>query len=58
MNPLSQALIGPAAEIWSIPDAKHVRGLPTHPEECERRVVGFFDDALLGDTGEQAPGDE
>ena len=27
-------------------DVKHIRGLQTHPEEYERRVVGFFDRAL------------
>jgi hypothetical protein len=47
MNPLYQALIGPSAEIWSIPDAQHVKGLQTHPEEYERRVVDFFDAALV-----------
>jgi hypothetical protein len=46
MNPVYQRLIGPSAEIWSIPDARHIKGLQTHPEEYERRVVGFFDRAL------------
>ena len=49
MNPVYQRLIGPSAEIWEIDDARHIRGLQTHPEEYERRVVGFFDRALLGD---------
>ena len=49
MNPVYQRLIGPSAEIWSIPDARHIKGLQTHPEEYERRVVGFFDRSLLGD---------
>lgn len=48
LNPTYQRLIGPSASIWSIPDAPHIKGLSTHPEEYERRVVGFFDDALLG----------
>ncbi len=30
----------------AIDDAKHIKGLQTHPEEYERRVVGFFDRAL------------
>jgi hypothetical protein len=38
--------IGPSAEVWQIDDVKHIRGLQTHPEEYERRVVGFFDRAL------------
>ena len=33
-------------------DVQHIKGLATHPEEYERRVVGFFDQALLG--GESA----
>ena len=31
-------------------DVRHIKGLQTHPEEYERRVVGFFDDALLDDA--------
>jgi hypothetical protein len=34
--------------IWEVPEAQHVAGLETHPREYERRVIGFFDDALLG----------
>ena len=48
MNPLYQRLIGNSADIWAIDDAKHIKGLQTHPEEYERRVVRFFDHALLG----------
>jgi hypothetical protein len=47
MNPVYQRLIGPSAQIWAIDDARHIKGLQTHPEEYERRVVGFFDEALL-----------
>jgi hypothetical protein len=47
MNPVYQRLIGSSADIWSIRDARHIKGLQTHPEEYERRVVGFFDRALL-----------
>ena len=50
MNPLYQRLIGPSAEIWAMDDVRHIRGLQSHPEEYERRVVGFFDDALLDDA--------
>ena len=39
---------GEPKTLWEIPDAKHVGGLAARPAEYERRVVGFFDDALLG----------
>jgi hypothetical protein len=48
MTPRYARLIGPSAEVWRIPDAMHMKGLAAHPEEYERRVVGFFDRALLG----------
>jgi uncharacterized protein len=44
-------LAGPNSSIWEIPDAMHIRGLATHPEEYEKRVVGFFDEALLSSAG-------
>jgi len=34
--------------LWKIPEARHVGGLEARPGEYERRVVGFFDQALLG----------
>lgn len=34
--------------IWEISDAGHTDGLDAHPKEYERRVINFFDDALLG----------
>jgi uncharacterized protein len=34
-------------ELWEIPEANHVGGLDARPQEYERRVVGFFDRALL-----------
>jgi hypothetical protein len=37
--------------LWEIPEAGHVGGREARPEEYERRVVGFFDDALLGGAG-------
>jgi fermentation-respiration switch protein FrsA (DUF1100 family) len=42
------AAAGEPKELWEIPDAGHVGGMTAHPEEYERRVVGFFDGALLG----------
>jgi uncharacterized protein len=33
--------------LWEIPEADHMGGIDVRPAEYERRVVGFFDDALL-----------
>jgi hypothetical protein len=35
-----------SAELWEIPESKHVQGIKARPAEYERRVVGFFDQAL------------
>jgi hypothetical protein len=48
MNPTYHRLAGPQASIWELDDAPHVRALETHPEEYERRVIGFFDETLSG----------
>jgi len=37
---------GSRAQLWEIPEAKHTGGIKARPAEYERRVVGFFDDAL------------
>jgi len=34
-------------QIWEVPDGQHIAGITTQPGEYERRVIGFFDDALL-----------
>jgi len=34
--------------IWEVPGSGHVGGIDARPKEYERRVVGFFDEALLG----------
>jgi uncharacterized protein len=34
-------------EIWEVPGSTHMGGMKAQPEEYERRVVGFFDRALL-----------
>ena len=34
-------------EHWNLPDAHHTRAIREHPEAYERRVVGFFNAALL-----------
>jgi hypothetical protein len=38
--------VGPK-EIWEIPEADHIQGITARPREYERRVVDFFDSALL-----------
>ena len=35
-------------QLWEVPRGGHVGGIDVFPREYERRVVGFFDDALLG----------
>jgi uncharacterized protein len=32
--------------LWEIPESKHTGGIDARPQQYERRVVGFFDDAL------------
>jgi uncharacterized protein len=39
---------GRPKEIWEVPGAQHVGGITTRPAEYERRVMAFFDQALLG----------
>ena len=37
-------------EIWEVPGSGHMKGIEAQPQEYERRVVRFFDRALLGDN--------
>ena len=37
---------GEPKELWEVPGAGHTGGLDAQPAEYERRVVGFFEDAL------------
>jgi pimeloyl-ACP methyl ester carboxylesterase len=41
------AAAGQPKEIWKVPGAGHTGGLEAQPEEYERRIVAFFDNALL-----------
>ena len=41
---------GEPKELWEVPGAAHTAALAASPHEYERRVVGFFDHALLGTT--------
>jgi dienelactone hydrolase len=36
--------------IWEVPGSGHVGGMDARPKEYEQRVVGFFDQALLGQS--------
>jgi dienelactone hydrolase len=40
------AAAGDNSTLWEIPESGHVGGLEARPDEYERRVVGFFDEAL------------
>jgi hypothetical protein len=44
---------GPKA-IWAIPGVGHMGGFDANPKEYERRVVAFFDHALLKATPESS----
>jgi len=48
LTPDYARIAGPDASLWSVPDAPHIKAIATAPTEYERRVVGFFDEALLG----------
>ena len=41
---------GQPKQIWEVPEGDHTRGLDVRPKEYERRVIGFFDEALLKQT--------
>ena len=47
LNPEYFKAAGEPKTLWAIPESKHVGGLAARPAEYERRVIGFFDDALL-----------
>lgn len=47
-QPLYYAAAGAPKEIWRVPGSGHTGGLEAQPAEYERRVVEFFDGALLG----------
>ena len=47
LNPSYYEAAGQPKQLWAIPDAGHMEGIKAHPKEYERRVVAFFDRALL-----------
>jgi hypothetical protein len=48
LNPKYYAAAGQPKQSWEIPEASHTGGIVARPKEYERRVIGFFDQALLG----------
>jgi len=47
-NELFTATVGERATLWVAPDAPHTGAFSLYPDEYERRVIAFFDAALLG----------
>jgi fermentation-respiration switch protein FrsA (DUF1100 family) len=47
MNPTYYRLAGRPKAIWAIPEADHIQGITARPKEYERRIVDYFDRALL-----------
>jgi hypothetical protein len=48
LNPKYYAAAGEPKSIWEITKGQHTGGIDVVPAEYERRVIGFFDRALLG----------
>ena len=49
LNPRYYAAASEPKTLWKIAEGKHTGGIEARPAEYERRVVGFFDEHLLGD---------
>jgi len=47
-QPKYYAAAGDPKDIWEVPGSSHTGGIDAQPVEYQRRVVGFFDAALLG----------
>ena len=47
-NKLFYAAARRPKQIWEVPGGQHIAGITTQPKEYERRLIGFFDRALLG----------
>jgi uncharacterized protein len=47
LTPDYARIAGPDASLWTVQDAPHIKAIQTAPAEYERRVVAFFDEALL-----------
>ena len=42
------AAAGEPRQLWKVPGAEHTGGIEARPAEYERRVIAFYDRALLG----------
>ena len=51
LTPRYYAKAGEPKALWRVPGASHTGGIDAHPREYERRVVAFFDHALLDRAG-------
>jgi fermentation-respiration switch protein FrsA (DUF1100 family) len=49
-NKLFYAAAGEPKQVWEVAGGQHIAGITTQPKEYERRVIGFFDNALLERT--------
>jgi hypothetical protein len=47
-QPKYHTAAGEPKTIWKVPGAGHTGGIDAQPAEYEQRVVGFFDEGLLG----------
>jgi hypothetical protein len=47
LNPEYFKAAGEPKTLWAIPESKHTGGLAARPADYERRVIRFFNDALL-----------
>ena len=54
-QPKYYAAAGQPKQLWKVPGAEHTGGLKAQPAEYERRVVDFYDRALLGESRRDWP---
>jgi hypothetical protein len=55
-QPKYYAAAGEPKTIWKVPGAQHTGGIDARPSEYERRVIAFFDHALLTNRERRAHG--
>lgn len=48
LTPAYYEAAGQPKALWKVPSAGQTGGIEARPREYEQRVVGFFDEALLG----------
>jgi uncharacterized protein len=51
LTPRYYAKAGAPKQLWRVPGASHTGGIDARPREYERRIVTFFDHALLAHDG-------